>query len=163
MYSVIHIQNPVHNCKFRYLQAYACPLQTYCGIFRIMCNSCIFRILTYLEPRYIQNSVKAYSERCVTLAYSEPCRIQNFGIGPEAYSESCLCGHSGIFNNDSYNKPLVSFFHFNLAYFLTKFKKATSKNTHDAVFNLKCQTKRSTTLLKRDSGICALLRISQKF
>ena len=30
-------------------------------------------------------------------------------------------------------------------------------------FNLKFQTKRSTTLLKGDSGICAFLRISQKF
>ena len=37
------------------------------------------------------------------------------------------------------------------------------KNIHDAVFNLKFQAKRSTTLLKRDSGICTFLRISQKF
>ena len=37
------------------------------------------------------------------------------------------------------------------------------KNIRDAVFNLKFQTKRSTTLLKRDSSICAFLRISQKF
>ena len=37
------------------------------------------------------------------------------------------------------------------------------KNIRDAVFNLKFQAKRSTTLLKRDSGICAFLRISQKF
>ena len=31
----------------------------------------------------------------------------------------------------------------------------------DAVFNLKFLAKRSTTLLKRHYGICALLRISQ--
>ena len=37
------------------------------------------------------------------------------------------------------------------------------KNIRDAVFNLKFQAKRSTTLLKRDSGICVFLRISQKF
>ena len=37
------------------------------------------------------------------------------------------------------------------------------KNIREAVFNLKFQAKRSTTLLKRDSGICAFLRISQKF
>ena len=35
------------------------------------------------------------------------------------------------------------------------------KNIRDAVFNLKFQAKTSTTLLKRDSGICAFLRISQ--
>ena len=37
------------------------------------------------------------------------------------------------------------------------------KNIREAVFNLKFQAKRSTTSLKRDSGICAFLRISQKF
>ena len=45
-----------------------------------------FVTLAYSEPCYIQNSVtRAYSEPChiqnsVTLAYSEPCHIQNFGI-----------------------------------------------------------------------------------
>ena len=38
-----------------------------------------------------------------------------------------------------------------------------NKNIRDAVFNLKFQAKRSTTLLKRDTGICAFLRFSQKF
>ena len=37
------------------------------------------------------------------------------------------------------------------------------KHIRDAVFNLKFQSKMSTTLLKRDSGICAFMRISQKF
>ena len=37
------------------------------------------------------------------------------------------------------------------------------KNIRDAVFNLKFQAKRSTTLLKRDSGISNFLGISQKF
>ena len=37
------------------------------------------------------------------------------------------------------------------------------KNIRDAGFNLKFQAKRSTTLMKRDSGIRAFLRISQKF
>ena len=42
-------------------------IQPYCGIFRTLCNSCIFRTLSYSKfqhiqnPRYIQNSVKAYS------------------------------------------------------------------------------------------------------
>ena len=35
------------------------------------------------------------------------------------------------------------------------------KHIRDAVFNLKFQPKRSTTCLKRDSGICAFLRILQ--
>ena len=49
--------------------------------------------------------------------------------------------------------------------FLTSFAKFIEKykKNRDAVFNLKFQTKRSTTLLKRDSGICAFPRISQKF
>ena len=37
------------------------------------------------------------------------------------------------------------------------------KNIRDAVFNLKFQAKGSTTFLKKDSGICAFLRILQKF
>ena len=42
----------------------------------------------------------AYAERCVMLAYLEPCHIQKFAIlrilahvGPEVYSESCLYRH----------------------------------------------------------------------
>ena len=48
---------------------------------------------------------------------------------------------------------------------LNIFAKFTEKyqNVRDAVFNLKFQPKRSTTLLKRDTGICAFLRFSQKF
>ena len=57
-------------------------------------NSAIFR------SRYIfitlSRQILAYSERCVMLAYWEPCHIQNFAIarilavlGLEAYSESC--------------------------------------------------------------------------
>ena len=46
------------------------------------------------------------------------------------------------------------------------FAKFIKKNQkyRDAVFTLEFQAKSSTTtLLKRDSGICAFLRISQKF
>ena len=116
-------------------------IQPYCGIFRTLCNSCIFRTLSYSKfqhiqnPRYIQNCVKAYSEGCVMLACCEPYHIQNFAIfrilahvGPEAYSESCLYKHiqaySGIFSNDSYNNINFLFFYlFNLTYFSTKLKK----------------------------------------
>ena len=105
--------------------------------------------LAYSEPCHIQNPgifssqdifrtlsrhFLAYSECCVTLTYWESCHIQNFAIfkilaylGPKAYSESCLFRHhltySGIFNNDSLDNINFLFFHFNLTYFLTKFKK----------------------------------------
>ena len=47
---MIHIQNPVNYRKFRHIQPY-------CGIFTTLCNSCIFKILSYFEP-------KVYSELC---------------------------------------------------------------------------------------------------
>ena len=60
----------------------------YSGIFRTLCNARILR----------------------TLRFSEPCHIQNIGIGifrPKAYSVSCLGRHiqafSGIFNHECYN------------------------------------------------------------
>ena len=53
----------------------------------------------YIE-RTLSRHILAYSERCVTLAYWEPCQIQNFAIfrilaylEPEAYSESYLFMH----------------------------------------------------------------------
>ena len=73
MYCMILVQNPVYYRKFRHIQAYM--LFSY--------------IVTYLEP-------------CVTLAYSEPCHIQNPGIYRAqdifsslsrhilAYSEHCV-------------------------------------------------------------------------
>ena len=81
----------------------------------------IFKILAYLKPKHIHNSVKAYAGTPRTLCnasilgalpYSKLYHIQNFGIfrtwgivcvgtfshiqaysimEPEAYSESCLC------------------------------------------------------------------------
>ena len=76
------------------------------------------------NPRYIQNSVKAYPgifrTLCNTLIrrtllYSELCHIQNVGLaylGSEAYSESCLFRHiqaySDIFNNE--NSSLFTYF-----------------------------------------------------
>ena len=66
-----------------------------CDIFGTLHNSCIFTTLTYSEswhlwdPRYIHNSVKAYSgilrtlcnaHILKTLPYLELCYIQNYGI-----------------------------------------------------------------------------------
>ena len=70
-----HIRNPVYYCKLRHIQVFT----LYSDIFRV---------------------IMAYSERCVTLAYSKPCHIQsniqNFGMfraqGPN--SEPCLFGHT---------------------------------------------------------------------
>ena len=109
---MIHIQNPVYYCKFRHVQAYSRLLrhiQPYCGIFKTLRNSCIFRTLPYSETwhiqntRYIHNSLKLCSGIFRTLCNARiltPCHVQNFAIfrilaylGPEAYSEYCLFKH----------------------------------------------------------------------
>ena len=85
-------------------------------------NPAIFRILAFLESKIYSElkHILAYSERCVTLAYREPCHIQNFAIfriladlGPKVYSECCLYQHiqaySGIFDNGSCNINFLFF------------------------------------------------------
>ena len=56
-------------------------LQPYCGIFRTLCNSCIFRTLHIQIPdifitqeifRTLSRHILVYSDRCVTVAYGEP-------------------------------------------------------------------------------------------
>ena len=121
------IQNPVYYCTFRYIQAYySCPIKTYSAILwhiQNPVNSCIFRTLPYLKSwyiqhlRYIQNSVKEYSDifRTVcnahilrTLSYSKFCHIQSCGIFSIGglFKILYIQAHSGIldiFDNDSYN------------------------------------------------------------
>ena len=94
-----HIRNPVYYCKLRHIQVFT----LYSDIFRV---------------------IMAYSERCVTLAYSKPCHIQsniqNFGMfrAQGIFRALFIWTYSGIFNNDSYNNIN---FHLNLTYFSTKF------------------------------------------
>ena len=55
-YSMIHIQNPVYYWKFnifRHIQVRFRYYQLYCGTFRTLCNSCIFRTLTYSKSWHI--------------------------------------------------------------------------------------------------------------
>ena len=42
-----HIQDPVHYCRLRHIQAYSCSILPYCGLFRTLCNSCIFTTLPH--------------------------------------------------------------------------------------------------------------------
>ena len=123
----------VPKCRSTAIHVLLRHIQPYCGIFRTLCNSWIFRALSYWESWYTY--LKAYSERSVTLGYWDLCHIQNFVIfrilaclGPEAYSESCLYRHieaySSIFDNDNYNN-VNFFFHFNLTYSSMKLKKKT--------------------------------------
>ena len=74
---------------FRHIHVLFRHIQSSCGIFRILCDSCIFRTLPYLEfwhiknPKSIQNSVKAFSDIFRTLCNAriwERCHIQNFVI-----------------------------------------------------------------------------------
>ena len=108
---MMHIQNPiiVNSDTFRHIHILLWHIQPYCGVFRTLCNSYIFRtlsfrILAYLRAqdifRTLSRHILAYSECCATFAYWEPFHIQNFTIfrilaylGPEAYSESCLYRH----------------------------------------------------------------------
>ena len=114
----------VNSDIFRHIHVLFRHVQLYFGIFRILCNSCIFKTQPYWESwhidntRYIQNSVKADSGIFRTLCngrYWEPFHKQNFCIfRSQAYSESSLFRHiqvySGTFNNDK----TFFFFSFNL-------------------------------------------------
>ena len=81
----------------------------------------IFRVLTYIEPRYVQNPVKVYSgifrtlckARILrTLPFSELCHFQNFGIFRTRgiFKILFIKLYSGIFNNDSYDNINFLFF-----------------------------------------------------
>ena len=109
MYCTRHIHNTAYYCKFRHFQPYCtyyCKFrhfQPYCSIFRILCNSCIFRTLAYLEPKIyseICQDIFWYIQNAMQRSHIENCHIQNFTIfriltylGFEAYSETCLCTH----------------------------------------------------------------------
>ena len=133
---MINIQNSVSYCKFRHIQAY-------CGIFRTLCNSCIFRTC------HIQNSgifrtqdifstlsrhILEYSEHCVcnarimrTLPHSELCHIQNLAyLGPEAYSNSGLYRHIKAYSIIIVLITLTFFFYFNLHTFARNLKRHVS-------------------------------------
>ena len=49
----ITLWNPVYYCKFTHIHQYSGPIKTYCVIFRTLCNSCIFRTLSYSESWHI--------------------------------------------------------------------------------------------------------------
>ena len=74
---------------FRHIHVIFRHFQSYCGIFRTLCNSCISRPCHIQNPgtfrtqdifRTLSRHVLVYWERYVTLAYWEPFHIQNFGI-----------------------------------------------------------------------------------
>ena len=141
---MIHIQNSVYHRKFRHIHVLLRHIQPYCAIFRTLCSSWIFRTLPIQNPGIFITSdtfwtlsrhILAYSERCVTFAYWEPCHIQNFTtfrilvyLGTDVYSESCsykrIQAYPGIFDNDSYNSiNFRSFFHCNLTDFSMKWRQ----------------------------------------
>ena len=59
----------------RHNQAYAGIIQVYSGIFRTLCNPCIFRTVVHPEPGHIQDP-----SIFTSLVYSEPRYFQNAGI-----------------------------------------------------------------------------------
>ena len=89
MYCMRHIQSPVYYRKFRHIHVLFRNIQPYCGVFRTLCNSCIFKILVYLGPQIYSELYQVYSGVFRTLCnagilrtvpYSKFCRIQNFRI-----------------------------------------------------------------------------------
>ena len=61
-YGIFRILSVILNSDiFRPIHVLFGHIQPYCGIFGTLRDSCIFTILAYLNPGYIQNSVKAYS------------------------------------------------------------------------------------------------------
>ena len=139
---MIHIQNPVYYRKFRHIQAYSRPVQTYspinCGILDFCVTFAysepyhilkpgIFRTRDILRTllRYILTFSARQNARILkTLSYLELYyHIQNFGAfrTQGIFRILFIKVHSGIFNNDRYNN--INFlFYFNLTYFSTKFK-----------------------------------------
>ena len=109
----------VNSDKFRHIHVLFRHIQPNCDIFRTLCNFSIFRVLPYSEsyhiqnPRYIQNSVRAYSRifrifrmlcnaRILrTLSYSEFCHIQNFDVFTTRgiYRIMFIQAHSDIFKH----------------------------------------------------------------
>ena len=59
MYCMIRAQNSVYYRKFRHIQPYSC-------------------LIRYIQP--YSRPIQPYYEHGVTLAYSEPCHIQNLDI-----------------------------------------------------------------------------------
>ena len=70
----------VNSDILRHIHVLLGHIQRFCGTFRNLCNSCIFRILAYLEPEIYPELCLPYSECFVKLEYWEPCHIKNFGI-----------------------------------------------------------------------------------
>ena len=70
----------VNSDILRHIHVLLGHIQPFWGIFRNLCNSCIFRILAHLAPEIYPELCLAYSECFVKLEYWEPCHIQNFGI-----------------------------------------------------------------------------------
>ena len=109
MYYITLIQNPLCCSKFRHIQAYSRPMQTYSVIlWHSQCNSCVFKILPYSEswhiqnPRYIQNmAYPEYGSYIQSSCIFRTIRILIIFIFQE---------YSGIFNNDSYSNINFIFF-----------------------------------------------------
>ena len=93
MYCIRHIHNfaifraqfiVINSGIFRHIHVILSHIEPCCGIFRTLCNSCICKTLPYLEywhienPRYIQNSVKAYSVIFRTLCNACIWRTMSF-------------------------------------------------------------------------------------
>ena len=91
---ILGLMSGIQIMNFRHIHILFRYIQPYCSTFRTLRNSCVFRTLPYSifwyiqNPRYVQNSVKAYSGIFIrlckarilkTLPEPELCHIQNFG------------------------------------------------------------------------------------
>ena len=110
---MIHIQNPVYYRKFRHIQTYSRPFQTFSYSVAYL-EPCV--TLTYSKPYHFQNPnifrtqdkfrtlsrhIQTYPERCVTLEYREHCHNQNFRMFRTRgiFRILVMLGHSSIFRH----------------------------------------------------------------
>ena len=150
MYYVIHIQNPVYYRKFRHIQTYSLILW---HTPRTLCKSskpCHFQNPgAYLEPkifRTLSRHILTYPERCVTLAYLEPCHIQNFAIF-RILAYLHIQAYSRKFNSDSYHNINFLFFTLMVHSFQRTFKRHAF-DYNDVNFNARLSLLSNTRSLK---------------
>ena len=117
--------------------------QSYLGIFRTLCKSWnsesyhiqnpgIFRTQDIFKT--LSRHILAYSERCVMLAYWEPCHIQNFDmfrilayLGTETYSKSVYLGTFRYIQ--TYSRLII------IIFFLSSILHTFQRNLKDAFFD----------------------------
>ena len=126
--SMIHIQNPVYYRKFRHIQAYSRPAQTYSPINCGILNFCV--TFAYSEPYHIlkpgifrtRDILRTLLRYILTFSARQNARILKTLSYLELYYH---IQNFGAFRTQGIFRILLSclYWHFNLTYFSTKFQE----------------------------------------